>query len=186
MTYDSALLWPKVQRDCGRNGVFMVAGAELWNSKRLGEILAREFQQGMSATINVMTWRHVVVAVSRRHLKEGYKFKRNFNSATEKEGSKAIDMQAAHTSQIAGMVYRRGIHEAPGWIQSIRSEYRAISRAISRAWHQCLGFGIRLPPKPVVEKYHNYGFRNQRRKAELIGDEKENVMPPLEKRSKCT
>lgn len=52
--------------------------------------------------------------------------------------------QTGHTALVAGNVYARGIEEAPGHVASARTEYRALSRA----WHSFLGFGMFLGVLP--------------------------------------
>lgn len=65
-------------------------------------------------------------------------FKRDYDSLEEFQT--IADKQAAHGSRVAGQIYARGIEEAPGYVQSIQSEYRTVSRE----WHRCLGFGVML------------------------------------------
>jgi hypothetical protein len=59
-----------------------------------------------------------------------------------------MDLQAAHTSRMAGSCYARDIREAHGHVASIRAEYRQLSRS----WHTCMGFGVPLPPRDEPEK----------------------------------
>jgi hypothetical protein len=58
-----------------------------------------------------------------------------------------MDLQAAHTSRMAGSCYARDTREAHGHVASIRAEYRQLSRS----WHTCLGFGVPLPPRIILE-----------------------------------
>jgi len=55
-----------------------------------------------------------------------------------------VSEQTGHTALVAGNVYARGIEEAPGHVASARTEYRALSRA----WHSFLGFGMFLGVLP--------------------------------------
>lgn len=50
------------------------------------------------------------------------------------------NIQAYHLADLAGSIYTRGIEEAPGHVESARSEYYQISRA----WHSWLGFALYL------------------------------------------
>jgi hypothetical protein len=93
----------------------------------------------------LLLWRHASIAMSRRHLPEGYKFKRDYG--LDKESS-AIDLQAAHTSRMAGSCYARDVREAHGHVASIRAEYRQLSRS----WHTCMGFGVPLPPRDELKE----------------------------------
>src|SRR5436190_2328083 len=59
-----------------------------------------------------------------------------------------VSEQTGHTALVAGNVYARGIEEAPGHVASAHTEYRALSRA----WHSFLGFGMFLgilPPNSL-------------------------------------
>lgn len=46
------------------------------------------------------------------------------------------NQQTTHTSWIAGLIYARGLEEAPGAVEARRAEYRRVSRE----WHDFLGF----------------------------------------------
>jgi hypothetical protein len=86
------------------------------------------------------------IAISRRHLPEGYKLKRDYGLDEE---SPAIDLQAAHTSRMAGSCYARDVREAHRHIASIRAEYRQLSRS----WHTCMGFGVPLPQRDELKEH---------------------------------
>jgi hypothetical protein len=102
-----------------------------WPSSQLSQAIEREFRLGLNTKANILAWRHAAIAISRKHL-SGKGFKRDFND----DGSAAIDLQAAHDSQLAGNVYAREIEQAPGHISALREQFRSISRN----WHTCLGF----------------------------------------------
>jgi hypothetical protein len=104
-----------------------------WPSSQLSQVITREFQLGLNTKANILAWRHVAIAISRKHL-SGKGFKRDFND----DGSAAIDLQAGHDSQVAGNVYAREIEQAPGHISALRDQFRSISRK----WHICLGFNV--------------------------------------------
>jgi hypothetical protein len=55
----------------------------------------------------------------------------------------AMDLQAAHTSRIAGNYYARDLREGPGHVASLRAEYCLLSRN----WHTSIGFGVPLLPR---------------------------------------
>ena len=76
------------------------------------------------------TYRHVAIAISRRHLAQGG-FKRDYDVEES-----ATDGQTAHTSWTAGRLYARGIEEAPGHVEARRAGFRMVSRS----WHKFLGF----------------------------------------------
>jgi hypothetical protein len=121
---------------------------EPWDSSQLGEIIAEEMKRGLKTKASISLWRHTAIAISRRHLPEGQYFKRDYG---QDKKDAAMDLQAAHTSRMAGSCYARDIREARGHIASIRAEYRQLSRS----WHACLGFGVPLPPRMKVELPQN-------------------------------
>ncbi|EDN04930.1 predicted protein [Histoplasma mississippiense (nom. inval.)] len=88
--------------------------------------------------LNVIPWRHAAIAISRMHLSCGG-FKREYGA-----DDAAVDQQAGHGSWAAGTVYARGLQEAPGHIEARRVRYQAVSRE----WHEFLGFN----PGPGVRK----------------------------------
>lgn len=101
-----------------------------WKADRLTRVLKQEFQDRLCTEMTITTWRHIAIAISKKHLTCGG-FKRDYD--TEPTG---LDSQATHTSWTAGTIYARGIQEAPGHVEGRRQEYRAISKE----WHTFLGF----------------------------------------------
>jgi hypothetical protein len=106
---------------------------QAWAPARLSKVLASEFERLAQAKVNIQTWRHVAIAISRRHLQQA-KFKRDFIEALSWAWN---DEMAAHGTRTAGLIYARGIEEAPGHIAGAKAEYRRICRE----WHAWLGFG---------------------------------------------
>ena len=123
-----------------RGGAKKVEPLPHWDSSRLRKVLQQEFQACLNTTANIMLWRHAAIAISRKHL-EGAKFKRDYGSGPAPTWAGEM---AGHTALVAGNVYARGIEEAPGHVASARAEYRALSRA----WHSFLGFGVYLGALP--------------------------------------
>lgn len=56
---------------------------------------------------------------------------------------KAVDAQAAHDSSLAGSIYARGLQQAYGQMEA----RQAVFRAVSREWHEFLGFCRPLGPR---------------------------------------
>jgi hypothetical protein len=109
---------------------------EPWESAQLGLVIKEAFRRGLQTKASTLLWRHASIAISRRHLPEGYKFKRDYGPDEE---NSAIDLQAAHTSRMAGVCYARDVREGYGHVASLRSEFRGLSRN----WHTCLGLVCR-------------------------------------------
>ena len=115
---------------CVRSAFLWPAQRGHWEATRLGTVLRKQGEAYLHTKLNVLSWRHVAVGISRVHLKCGG-FKRDYGG-----DDPILDEQAAHGSWVAGTAYARGLQEAPGVIESKRARYRAISRE----WHRFLGF----------------------------------------------
>jgi len=109
-------LWPK--------------GNGTWDPSQLSKVLTKEANLYLNTALNIQTYRHFAIAISRQHLSCGG-FKRDYGI-----DKKLADEQATHGTWIAGTVYARGLQEAPGHVQARSSEYRAVSQE----WHSFLGF----------------------------------------------
>lgn len=128
----SFLLWP--------------AGKGAWSSSRLTKILKRETSKICQSPLTLATYRHVAIAISRRHLAQGG-FKRDYDIEES-----AADGQTAHTSWTAGRLYARGLEEAPGHVEARRAGFRMVSRS----WHKFLGFSDpTLTKKRVLQDVTN-------------------------------
>ncbi|EAW23656.1 putative telomere-associated RecQ helicase [Aspergillus fischeri NRRL 181] len=119
----SAFLWP--------------VGDGSWDSSQLRKVLQRKAQTHLQTKMNILSYQHAAIAISRVHLKCGG-FKRDYGA-----DDAAFNEQASHGSWIAGTVYARGLQEAPGHVEARRRQYRAISRE----WHGFLGFETYLGPR---------------------------------------
>lgn len=118
----SSFLWPKP------------GGRDCWSSERLSRVLKREFMNTIGVPMSIVVWRHLAIAISRKHLACGG-FKRDYDM-----DETAFDNQSCHSSRTAGSVYARGLEEAAGHIEARRASYRKVSQE----WHAFLGF---LPPQ---------------------------------------
>lgn len=132
----SPFLWPKS------------GGLDCWSSERLSQVLRREFKAMIGVPISIIVWRHLAIAISRKHLACGG-FKRDYDV-----DDTAYDTQSSHTSRTAGSVYARGMEEAAGHIEARRASYRTISQE----WHAFLGF---LPPKLPLREISSLSAQTQ-------------------------
>ncbi|THC88033.1 hypothetical protein EYZ11_012517 [Aspergillus tanneri] len=133
-----------------RSPFFWARGEECWDSSRLRAVLQREAQEHLQTKMNVLSYRHAAIAISRVHLKCGG-FKRDYRATDDA----AFNEQATHGSWIAGTVYARGLQEAPGHVEARWRRYRAISQE----WYGFLGFETYLGPRkrPAEEEKDNHG-----------------------------
>lgn len=112
----SPFVWPK--------------GQSSWDSSRLSVVLKKQFTAVLGQPMNIPVYRHLAIAISRRHLSCGG-FKRDYG--TEET---AYTKQASHGTWTAGSIYARGLEEAAGHVTERRMAYRSISKE----WHEFLGF----------------------------------------------
>lgn len=128
-------------------------GGESWNSQRLTEVLKRETHTMLGTPLTISVYRHVAIAISRRHL-QGGGFRRDYDVAEN-----TSDRQTTHNSWTAGRLYARGLEEAPGHVEARRSEFRAVSRR----WHAFLGFShyLGLRKRPLQELCDNAVSKRQ-------------------------
>jgi hypothetical protein len=114
-----------------------------WPSTHLGHVIQTLLAAALGTTITILLWRHAAIAMSRKHLPEECRFKRDYSLS---EGDTAMDLQAAHSSARASISYARRRDEGPGFSPWLRDDYRRVSRH----WHTFLGFGTVLPPRDGV------------------------------------
>ena len=124
-----------------------------WSSERLRELLKRETTTGLGGqALNLPAYRDIAIGISRRYMRPSSVFPNNAQKddrANLQEDADAesglgaeqwmghiADLQAAHSSHVAGMVYGRGIMEQPG----TTAHRREMFRLSSTDWHKFLGF----------------------------------------------
>jgi hypothetical protein len=72
-----------------------------WPSTRLTDVLAREFRQHLNTKANILLWRHIAIAISRRHLGQ-HKFRKDYGLENLAKLTTWGDMQTAHPGPCAG------------------------------------------------------------------------------------
>jgi hypothetical protein len=124
-----------------------------WSSERLRELLKRETTAGLRGqALNLPAYRDIAIGISRRFMRPSSIFPNNAHnderaSSQDDPDSEAglgaeqwmghiADLQAAHSSHVAGMIYGRGIMEQPG----TTAHRREMFRLSSTDWHKFLGF----------------------------------------------
>jgi hypothetical protein len=146
-----------------------------WESARLSTVLAREFHIHLHTVMNITIWRHIAVAISRQHLRNG-QFKRDYDVVES-----YADHQTAHTSLMAGNVYARLLGEAPGHVALARQQYRIVSRE----WQSFLGFDAYLRSRDFalydsfaqtlnMSSHSNLDISRKRKLVNLVDDDQEN------------
>ncbi|EDN04941.1 conserved hypothetical protein [Histoplasma mississippiense (nom. inval.)] len=145
------------EENANQRGTYMWGGdpdGRAWTSERFREVLKRETRIGLHGQgLNLAAYRNIAIAISRQFMRPSSAFKNNSQQEEEEQvaGSngdedepmdpeewlgRITDMQAAHTSHVAGMVYARGITEQAGTTHRRREMFRLSSTD----WHRFLGF----------------------------------------------
>lgn len=130
LPFSEALGALALNRDLTRSAYLWGEPDSRKDSYKLTSIFKAQTSNRFNTVLNVTTYRHLSIAISRTHLNCGG-FKKDYGLE-----ECANDQQSAHSSWTAGTIYARGLEEAAGHVQSRRAEYRAVSRE----WHQFLGF----------------------------------------------
>ena len=120
-------------------GFLWAEGAEdrLWHDYRVRTIMERETAIGMGVKLNVRIYRQLAVAIGRRYLQHQPATDDADSSDDEDQPADDVfDLQAGHSSRIAGTMYARGLTEAMGQVEW----QRQVFRQASQAWHQFLQF----------------------------------------------
>lgn len=98
--------------------------------------------------INISSYRHVAIAISRKYLAATSQFA-DTTDASDEHGGDAIDAtapldaQASHSSYVAQLVYGRDGQAIAGSLISLRDKFRTVSQA----WHRLLDCDAKLQPK---------------------------------------
>lgn len=121
-------------------------------------VMRRVFELELGLPIGLSVYRHLAIAISRKHLPCGG-FKRDYGLEDRK-----FDAQSSHSSWTADSVYVRGLQEAAGHVDMRKSEYRSISRQ----WHKFLGFSPASLPSRKRRLGDTPGFDSPREKGTRI------------------
>jgi hypothetical protein len=145
----SPFLWPKLQ----------CLGP--WHNRKLGEIVREIFTRELGLEMTVPIYRHLAIAISRKHLRCGG-FQRDYGLEDTK-----FDTQSAHGTWTAGSIYARGLQEAPGHVEGRKAVYRSVSKE----WHDFLGFSPASLPsrkRPLGDDENNVRLLPKKAKVQDI------------------
>src|SRR5579871_5449988 len=112
-----------------------------WTSERMRQVLFRSTMASLGHEITVQAYREIAIGISRRFMRGSTSFQHEDDEGREFEtvddvSAEVQDLQAGHTSHVAGMIYARGIMEQSGVVASMRQHFRKSSEN----WHGFLGF----------------------------------------------
>ncbi|MCJ1264810.1 hypothetical protein MMC22_004685 [Lobaria immixta] len=125
-------LWEQSVKDCQ------------WTPDRISQLLLESSLAGMGVQLNISACRNVAIAMVRKYLGAAAFMNDDDQEELDDQPSHAIhkpsvnsalDLQAGHSSRIAGMIYARELSEINGEISYIRYQYRATSQACHKFLH---------------------------------------------------
>ncbi|CAG8367275.1 unnamed protein product, partial [Penicillium salamii] len=119
-----------------------------WSSERLRDDLKHKTGRALERPINLVAYRDIAISISQRYMRPSNRFPSNAHQDdrtaegqkdADEEGDMGIkkwaghaaDLQAAHSSHMADMIYEREITEQPG----TTAHRRQLFRLSSTDWH---------------------------------------------------
>ena len=98
---------------------------------RFRTIFRRETLSGLGLALNPSEYRHIAIGISRRFLSKNLEFQPEDPAGLEDEDmdyeDDIMDLQAAHGSKTAGIVYARGLLQGKGEILSLKRRFQEAS-----------------------------------------------------------
>jgi superfamily II DNA helicase RecQ len=99
-----------------------------WTPDRMRQALERVTSKGLGHGLHILAYRHIAIGISRRYMRGGTAFSKDEDGKGGNDGEDEIeDLQAAHGSYMAGLVYARGMFEMHGAVASRRQQFRESS-----------------------------------------------------------
>ncbi|KFY68109.1 hypothetical protein V496_01286 [Pseudogymnoascus sp. VKM F-4515 (FW-2607)] len=82
-----------------------------WTSERMRKIMQSASERWIGEKIHISAWRQIAIAISRRYCKENAfprdEFDPEGGGGDDSDDDNLLDLQAGHTTQVAGLIYRR-------------------------------------------------------------------------------
>lgn len=101
-----------------------------WTGGQLSQLLIREFRAKLGLEIGLQKWRHIAIAIIRKYAQNRIAKAINDDlsgSDISESDNDIADLQAGHTSAIAGTIYGRDISELSGQTESKRVQFYRLS-----------------------------------------------------------
>jgi hypothetical protein len=118
---------------------------QLWSSDKLRTILEDYTLRHLGVKIGISSWRHIAISISRRFLQGAFgdigPTGALGDSGSDSDGEGGLDspwdLQAGHSSHVAGMIYGREIQQGTTGVAAQQEHYRKVSTT----WHRFFNFG---------------------------------------------
>lgn len=110
-----------------------------WTPDRMRRIMQQQSARYLGTQVGISAWRQIAVAISNRYLNKafGQDAGHGGDEEDEDEADNMADLQAGHSTHVAGMIYARELQQGTLGTAAKRDGFRAVSRQ----WHRFLGFG---------------------------------------------
>ncbi|KAF5483098.1 hypothetical protein CGCA056_v015151 [Colletotrichum aenigma] len=114
-----------------------------WTTDRARRIMQRTSMRLLGCQVNVSMWRHIAIGIANRYLNESFGRPGGDDAGVgSEEGTDEVedspwDLQAGHSTRIAGMIYARELMQFGSGLAARQQQFRRVSRQ----WHRFLGFG---------------------------------------------
>jgi hypothetical protein len=109
-----------------------------WTSDRMRKIMQSASERWIGEKIHISAWRQIAIAISRRYCKEDAfprdEFDPERGGSDDSDDDNPLDLQAGHSTQVAGLIYGRELMEGNSAIVNRREKFRRVSQA----WHAFL------------------------------------------------
>lgn len=110
-----------------------------WRDERLSRVMTRETSLAFGQAVNASTWRHMAIAIDRRHLRamgSGVLRPASTEAQEVEEVEDLInDLQASHSSLTADVVYANQMGSSGSFTDATLSQFRRLSLE----WHRLAG-----------------------------------------------
>ncbi|KAJ2546020.1 hypothetical protein EV175_005751, partial [Coemansia sp. RSA 1933] len=121
----------------------------------------------MGSKLNIRIWRHVAIAISNRYLGSKHAVGNDDHNTeyedNEETDDEVADLQAAHGSHVAGMVYAREMQQGLSGTAKTREKFRDVSNK----WHKLFGFSVDDKSLAAGQKRKRNGFENAKEEAQF-------------------
>lgn len=96
---------------------------------RVRQVMAGFSEKYMGVRLSITSWRHIAIAIARRHL--GERSKSTFNKSKEDDeddiDDQAVDLQAGHGTHMAGLIYTQAMFQNSNSTELIQERFREAS-----------------------------------------------------------
>ncbi|KAK4232713.1 DEAD-like helicase, partial [Achaetomium macrosporum] len=112
-----------------------------WTPDRMRRALQQHSGRFLGTRVGTSAWRHIAIAISNRYLNKAFgedvAGEGEVDDDEDGTADNIWDLQAAHSTHVAGLVYARELQQGTFGTAARRDRFRAVSRA----WHRFFGLG---------------------------------------------